>query len=268
MTALLVTVFLASLLGSLHCAGMCGAFAVFAATGEPGQQSQAPQSRLMALYHLGRLVTYLTLGTLAGAAGAALNLGGTLVGLSQLAVALAGLLMIGFGLSLLFRQMGCSLPRWQPPRAWAVAVGNLQRRAMGAAPSGRAFLTGLLTTLLPCGWLYAFVVTAAGTAAPLYGALAMAAFWAGTLPVLLSVTLGVQRLLGLARGRLALPAAMAVVLMGAWTLLGRSGVDAAALLARQETRAAELEPKDVARSAWPTCCLPDVEPAERRPGDE
>ena len=67
---------------------------------------------------------------------------------------------------------------------------------MRLAPPARALVIGLLTTLLPCGWLYAFVATAAGTANPLLGALTMGVFWAGTLPVLVSLGAGVRALTG------------------------------------------------------------------------
>ena len=50
-------------------------------------------------------------------------------------------------------------------------------------PVARALLLGLFSTLLPCGWLYAFAVLAAGTGGPWTGMLVMAAFWAGTVPV-------------------------------------------------------------------------------------
>lgn len=68
-------------------------------------------------------------------------------------------------------------------------MGGALRRLMDRPPVVRAAATGLFTTLLPCGWLYAFVVTAAGTGSgtPLHGAALMAVFWLGTLPMMLTV---------------------------------------------------------------------------------
>jgi hypothetical protein len=49
--ALLAGVFVASLLGSLHCAGMCGGIACFVG-------GTAARGRALTLYHLGRLLSY------------------------------------------------------------------------------------------------------------------------------------------------------------------------------------------------------------------
>ena len=54
-----MTIFIASLLGSLHCIGMCGAFTAITAGGPKPVQ-------LTIAYHLGRLITYMTLGAVAG----------------------------------------------------------------------------------------------------------------------------------------------------------------------------------------------------------
>ena len=66
--------------------------------------------------------------------------------------------------------------------------------ATNALLERRGAATGLLTTLLPCGWLYAFVITAAGTGNALAGAGLMATFWVGTLPMLTIVGIGVRKL--------------------------------------------------------------------------
>jgi len=80
-------------------------------------------------------------------------------------------------------------------------------------PARKAAILGMLTGLLPCGWLWAFVITAGGTASPLTGAVVMFAFWLGTVPAMV----GVLGLLGpaLARLRARMPmvtAAMLIVL--------------------------------------------------------
>lgn len=227
MTGVIVAVFLASVLGSLHCAGMCGAFVAIAVAdteGKPGRRLS-----LNAAYHGGRLVTYVTLGSAAGAVGALLDLGGALVGISRVAMILAGAVMILFGVSAAFTAMGKRSPRIGLPRFTQRWLHAGHRAAMGFGPVPRAMLVGLLTTLLPCGWLYAFAAVAAGTAHPLLGATTMAVFWLGTLPVMVSLGMGVQRLSGVL-GR-AFPHATAAVLIiaGLWTLSGRSGLDAAAL---------------------------------------
>ncbi|MDE3128896.1 MAG: sulfite exporter TauE/SafE family protein, partial [Gemmatimonadota bacterium] len=106
--------------------------------------------------------------------------------------------------------------------AWAT-------RRLGAAllamrdrpPVARAAVTGLLTTLLPCGWLYTFVVTAGGTGGAVDGAGVMAVFWLGTVPILLAVGLGAQRLLGPVARRLPLASAAMVLVLGLLSISGR-----------------------------------------------
>ena len=59
MTSILIGILSASLLGSWHCAGMCGPFASFM-----GTTQRYPVIRQLG-YHLGRLTTYLSLAILA-----------------------------------------------------------------------------------------------------------------------------------------------------------------------------------------------------------
>lgn len=228
MTALIGTVLLASLLGSLHCAGMCGAFVAFA-VGSP----TTPGSRAACAvgYHGGRLVTYALLGAVAGSLGAALDWGGSMIGLSRVAAALAGAMMIGFGVITLLRLRGVRMSGLRPPAWLSRFVGSGQRVAMGFRPLPRATLIGLLTTLLPCGWLWAFAITAAGTGSPAWGAATMAVFWLGTLPVLVALGLGVQKLSGVLGPRLPAITAVALVVVGLLTVVGRLGVDGSAMAA-------------------------------------
>ncbi|MEM1108573.1 MAG: sulfite exporter TauE/SafE family protein [Planctomycetota bacterium] len=221
MIALVTAVFLASVLGSLHCVGMCGAFLAVAFTDVP----TTGRWRLSAAYHGGRLLTYTALGIAAGTAGSLLDLGGTLAGISRVALPLAGTTIIVFGVIGLLRQAGVSVRRLRLPAAWTTRVHRLQNLAMRMPPARRALAIGLLTTLLPCGWLYAFAATAAGTASPVWGGLVMAVFWSGTLPALASFGLGIQALAGPLGRRL--PAATCLVLIGfgTWAVAGRAQFD-------------------------------------------
>ncbi len=184
MIALITTVFLASLLGSTHCAGMCGGFLAFA-VGDSGAGPSA--RRLLAAYNLGRLATYLTLGLVAGAIGAAMDLSGAALGVQRTAAIGAGAMMIGFGLVAVLRSLGVRIGRFPVPSFIQKLALAGHRSAAELPPILRAGTVGLLTTLLPCGWLYAFVATAAGTANPVLGAAAMGAFWLGTLPVMVAL---------------------------------------------------------------------------------
>ena len=222
MIALLTTVFVASLVGSLHCAGMCGPF-VAVAVGNLQQRGHAAQQ---VAYHGARLLTYSLLGAAAGMLGAVLDLGGTLAGVQRLAAIAAGALMIAIGLITAMRYLGmhftpARLPTWVQA---ALAAGH--RAAARLTPVKRAAAIGLLTVLLPCGWLYAFVITAAGTGSPLSGAATMAAFWAGTTPLLALLGLGAHGALGVLGRRLPLITSAALVALGVLTVVHRANLSA------------------------------------------
>jgi sulfite exporter TauE/SafE len=229
MTALTIAIFTASILGSFHCAGMCGAF-LAVATGDLGGGG-AGRPFLQTAYHAGRLVSYLCLGAAAGAAGGMINIAGGLAGIRPLAATLAGAVMILFGLRSLLRADGFHL-RINLPARWTRVVQNGHRFAFKRAPVSRALTIGLLTTLLPCGWLYSFAITAAGTGSAFKGMLAMTAFWLGTLPALVLVGAGVKRILGPLGKRLPAVTCLVLVVAGLYTLLGRTLIDPVALAAR------------------------------------
>jgi sulfite exporter TauE/SafE len=219
MMALIAAVFVASLLGSMHCAGMCGAFLAFAVAG--GDSAGSTRGLLHLAYNGGRLITYTLLGAIAGALGSAVDLGGSALGLQRTAAAVAGALMVGFGLLTILRLAGVRIGRVPLPRALQELVTRGHRLAFSWPPLARALVVGLLTTLLPCGWLYAFAITAAGTADPIKGAVTMAVFWAGTLPIMLSLGIGLQALTGPLRQRLPVLTSLLVVAVGLATLFGR-----------------------------------------------
>jgi sulfite exporter TauE/SafE len=87
----------------------------------------------------------------------------------------------------------------------------------------RAGLTGLFTTLLPCGWLYVFVAAAGGTGSVRAAMATMAVFWLGTLPALVAVGVGAQRVLAPFRRRLPALSATVVLIMGLLSMSGHLG---------------------------------------------
>jgi sulfite exporter TauE/SafE len=172
-------------------------------------------------YNVGRLVSYVTLGALAGAVGAQLDAAGQLAGISRAAAILSGILMVGWGASRIAVGFGIRVKELGVPVALQKQLGAVMLRMRAQPPVIRAGATGLLTTLLPCGWLYAFVVTAAGTGSAFAGTLVMATFWVGTLPALVAVGAGVQRLAGPLARRLPLASAMVLVALGLLSISGR-----------------------------------------------
>jgi hypothetical protein len=212
--ALVGTVLVASLLGSVHCAAMCGAFACFAAGSAPGRAARHLP------YHLGRLVSYLLLGVIAGTVGTGLNRAGRLAGIGDAAVVVMALLLIGWGVHTMLATIGPRRVLVRVPAWWQRRVGALLAHLEGASATLRGTATGLLTGLLPCGWLWAFVAVASGTADPLRGATVMAVFWLGSVPALMLAAAGLARLTGRWQRRLPLVSAAMVVVLGLVSLAG------------------------------------------------
>lgn len=222
--ALIAAVFLASVLGSLHCAGMCGPFLLFAVAAH-GESKPRSAVMIHAAYHGGRLLSYAALGIIAGFLGQALDFGGSFVGVQRTAAVIAGSLMVTFGLVAALQAMGKSAPSLHGP-AWvrtrlANVVKHGHRLAFDLEPAQRALVVGLLTTLLPCGWLYAFAITAAGTGSPGWGGITMAVFWAGTLPVMVSLGAGLAAVSGPVRRFIPVVSCVVVVGVGVATIIGR-----------------------------------------------
>ncbi len=212
-------VLIASLVGSVHCAGMCGGFVCFYAGSAQGNEPAA--LRAHAMYNVGRLTSYLLLGTLAGLLGAGVSQAGALVGIGHAAAVVAGALMVGWAVSTMAAQRGVSLSTLHAPVSWQRALGRVLH-AVREQPLGvRAALTGLFTTMLPCGWLYVFVATAGGTGSVRSAVITMAVFWLGTVPALVAVGVGAQTLLAPFRRRLPALSAAVVLVMGLLSMSGR-----------------------------------------------
>ena len=216
---LISTVFIASILGSLHCAGMCGAFVLFAVA-DP--RNPGPRLRLHVAYHAGRLITYTILGALAGLVGASLDLGGSIIGVQRFAAIVAGCMMVVFGVVTVMRLHSVRVPKLPIPKAWQNWLIKAHGAVAAKPPVVRALATGLLTTLLPCGWLYSFVLMAAGTARADLGAITMAVFWLGTVPILAGLGVTLRAASGSLGRRLPTITAVSVVVVGLSTVVWRA----------------------------------------------
>ncbi len=181
------------LTGSPHCIGMCGGFAVAA--------SDSPTA-----YHLGRLSTYAALGALAGAFGAAIPGPPWVSGVVSLVVlAFFSIRLAGFG------------PEFHIGSGRIVNAGRALIEKRGFASR---WALGAVTALLPCGLVWAALGIAVGSNSAVGGALAMSAFWLGTVPLLAGVSAGFQRFAQ--RGRRArIALAVAVFCAGSWSISQR-----------------------------------------------
>ena len=214
---LLAGILLASLLGSIHCAGMCGPFTCLYS----GPRGDAPRFGAQAAYNGGRLISYVLLGLIAGSIGARVDSLGRFAGASHLAAIVAGSLMIVWAAASIGATLGFHFPVSLAPQWARHTLGGVLVAASQQPPAVRALLVGLLTTLLPCGWLYTFVVVAGSTGGALAGASVMAVFWIGTVPMLLAIGVGASRLLGPVARRLPVVSAAFVLILGLLTITGK-----------------------------------------------
>jgi uncharacterized protein len=208
-TALWATILVASLAGSLHCVAMCGPLIALS--------GGARTLRLAAIHAFGRLTTYAALGALAGLVGRAVDLAGQLASAQHAASLVAGAVIVAWGVRSIAVARG-----WLgtgPTRAglWTRSLVPLR----GRRAATRAWLIGVLTGLLPCGWLWAFVVSAAGTASPWTGAGVMAVFWLGTVPAMTGVLAFGGPLIDRLRQRLPVISACVLIGLGLVTLAAR-----------------------------------------------
>lgn len=202
--ALLAGIVATSAVGSIHCVAMCGPLV--------GLHGGAHSLRLATLHSFGRLTTYALLGAAAGTLGGALDLAGKLGNVQRIATLFAGVFVLAWGIYLLVRRKSVS------PKQGSSTFGNALVRIRTKPPRLRAWLMGTLTGLLPCGWLWAFVVTAGGTGSAPLGASVMIAFWLGTVPAMVGLLAFAGPLF--ARIRMKLPAitAVALIAVGVGTL--------------------------------------------------
>jgi uncharacterized protein len=168
------TAFVVGIVGSLHCAGMCGPLAL--ALPQAGHSAPAYFAGRLA-YNLGRLLTYCLLGIVFGVVGKSLFFAGIQRWVS---IALGILLLAG-----LFASR--KLTPWRPvtrlvDRLKAAMSALLRRRSLTALA-----VLGLLNGLLPCGLVYVAGAGATMTGGMISGMLYMAAFGAGTVPMMLAI---------------------------------------------------------------------------------
>lgn len=189
----IVSGFAVGIVGSMHCAGMCGPLAIALPVPQTGR------ARYIAgrvLYNLGRVVTYMVLGAVAGLVGRRLFMAGA----QQTVSIVIGALMLLFVLApALLRRLpggGTLIARVTSPVR--TALGRLLQRSSVLA----LFLLGLVNGLLPCGLVYVALAAAITSGDTLSGVLFMAGFGLGTVPVMLAIALVGKQLQGGLRRRL------------------------------------------------------------------
>lgn len=238
--ALAGTVLASSVLGSAHCAGMCGGLAL-AASGPVGASEGSRVARQLG-YHTGRLASYAVVGAIAGLVGSVVDDAGTLVGVQRVAAIVAGSMIALMGAVAVARAMGVRVPAAGVPMPLVRMAQRVHAVTLRLPPNYRGVPLGLATPLLPCGWLYAFAAISAASASAPLGAFVMAAFWLGTVPAVVLASNGAR--IAFARlGRAApIVAGVAMIGVGLHAAIVRGG---AAERAMSEVRGARVQAASV-----------------------
>jgi sulfite exporter TauE/SafE len=209
--AVLSTAFLAGLLGSGHCFGMCGGIAAGLGAMAKGR-AIVPALQ----FNLARLGSYALLGLVS-----AVILGS----LGELALAgrwlrlLTALMILLIGLKFLIDFPGVALLEKGGAGIWKKVLPLALRAGRRQDWPGRIIL-GACWGLLPCGLVYTVLLTAASTGEPMGGAAVMLAFGAGTLPTMLGLTAATPALAVFFQDRsIRRIVGLALVGLALWTLL-------------------------------------------------
>jgi len=202
--------FIAGFLGSGHCLGMCGALVSGYFINLGKQRSYLPYLG----YQLARISVYTSVGLLAAALGVVLVSSG-LFGKIQ-----GGLqMLLGFTVIILALGILGWLPlqgsiRLIPTQLWR--KGYASSRTKG--PVLGSLIAGFLNGLMPCPLTFAMFVKAASAPTIIEGGALMLTFGAGTLPMMLFISLAFGKISAHIRGLMFKAAAAVMLYMGGNTL--------------------------------------------------
>jgi len=174
------TAFIVGLVGSAHCAGMCGPIALALPLKSDNWFTRAGGGLI---YNAGRIITYMILGAIFGLLGKGIRMAGFQLWAS---IVIGILMIIMVVVPLIFRKM---------PSLNTVFEGYSARLLSGFRNMFRKgdnkslFGIGLLNGILPCGLVYVAVAGAINTGDVVSAMMYMALFGAGTIPVMLAVSL-------------------------------------------------------------------------------
>ena len=171
LTGIPLVAFIAGLGGSLHCIGMCGAFAT----------SCSSRSNGLALYNAGRISSYTIMGILSGLLGASFTYLIKDPWISAIPAIILGFFFLLWGYNSFY---GKSTSINLPSKINQFIQKRLGKVYIMQNSKYRSFLLGSLSVLLPCGLLYSVILALAAFQNPYTGAIGMLSFGLGTLPAM------------------------------------------------------------------------------------
>lgn len=216
--AVLVTAFLAGLLGSGHCFGMCGGIA-----GSLGALSGGTDKRSLVSpaiqFNLGRMIGYAVLGAVAagiiGAAGEIMEFRAY----GKWFRAATALMVLLIGIRFLVDWRGLDIIEKGGAGIWRRIQPLAARASQRHDWAGRTGL-GVLWGFLPCGLVYTVLMTAASTGNVVSGALTMFAFGLGTAPAMFGLTVAAPALSTFLSDKLVRRiVGFSLVVLAAWMLM-------------------------------------------------
>ncbi len=201
--------FIAGFLGSGHCLGMCGALVSGYFMSSGPNRSYWPYL----IYQLTRISVYTCVGFAAAALGVVLVSSGLFGKFQSLLQMLIGVTVIVLALGIL---------GWIP---WQGSIRllpmNLLRKGYASSrtkgPLIGAMWAGFLNGLMPCPLTFAMAVKATSAVSIAEGGLLMLVFGAGTLPMMLFVSVAFGKMSAHFRGLMLKAAALIMVYMGSQT---------------------------------------------------
>jgi sulfite exporter TauE/SafE len=182
-----LSAFIIGLLGSGHCIGMCGGITTMLTSAISPQHKVSDQFKLVSAYNFGRIFSYTLIGGIVGFSSsiAAKNIGVPLGFLRLFAAVFLILLGLYLGQWLMWlskvEKIGKVLWRFLSP---------LSKRFIPVKNTKQALALGAIWGWLPCGLVYSTLTWSLASGSTLSGALIMTCFGLGTLPALLSISLG------------------------------------------------------------------------------
>jgi sulfite exporter TauE/SafE len=202
--------FMAGVLGSGHCLGMCGALV-------SGYFMKAGPSRTYLpyfVYQIARIFVYTLVGFAAAALGVVLVSSGVFGKFQSILQMSIGFVVIILALGIL---------GWIPFQGSVRLLPmNLLRRGYAESrtrgPILGAMIAGLLNGLMPCPLTFAMAVKATSATTIMEGGLLMLTFGAGTLPTMLFVSVAFGKMSAHFRGLMLKSAAFMMIIMGCNTI--------------------------------------------------
>ena len=202
--------FMAGVLGSGHCFGMCGALVSGYFMKSGASKSYLPYFA----YQLARIFVYTLVGFAAATLGVVLVSSGVFGKIQSILQMFIGAVVIILALGILgwipFQGSVRLLPMNVLRRGYA------ESRTKG--PLLGAMMAGLLNGLMPCPLTFAMAVKATSATTVMEGGLLMLTFGAGTLPTMLFVSIAFGKINAHFRGLMLKSAALIMIIMGCNTI--------------------------------------------------